>query len=238
MSSAPPSCKGHRYPVGGIAHCVWLCFRFPLGFREVEELMLERGVVVSHETVRRWCAKFGQGRANGPRRRRPRPGDRRHLDEVFIKVGGELKYLGRAVDQDGNVLDILVRSRRDKTAAQRFFRRPPKTTRTAPRVVVTDKLRSYGAAHREVVPSVGHRSHKGLNNRAENGHRPARQRGRALRGLRSVGGARRFPSAFSGISPYFRPRRPMTATDYRTETRHRFTVWNRITGAGGLSATP
>ena len=98
MSSAPPSCKGPRYPVGGIAHCVWLCFRFPLGFREVGELMLERGVVVSYETVRRWCAKFGQGCANGPRRRRPRPGDRRHLDEVFIKVGGELKYLGRAVD--------------------------------------------------------------------------------------------------------------------------------------------
>ncbi|EFE71897.1 IS6 family transposase [Streptomyces viridosporus ATCC 14672] len=141
---------------------------------------------------------------------------RRHLDEVFIKVGGELKYLWRAVDQDGNVLDILVRSRRDKTAAQRFFRRLPMTTRTAPRVVVTDKLRSHGAAHREVVPSVEHRSHKGLNNRAENSHRPTRQRGRAMRGLRSVGGARRFLSAFSGISPHFRPRRhPMTATDYR-----------------------
>ena len=137
------------------------------------------------------------------------------------------------------MLDILVRSRRDTAAAQRVFRRPPKTTRTVPRVVVTDRLRSHGAAHREVVPSVEHRSHTGLNNRAENSHRPARQRGRALRGLRSVGGARRCPSAFSGISPHFRPRRhPMTATDYRTETRHRFTVWNRITGADGLSATP
>lgn len=108
MGGTPPSCKGHRYPVEIIAHCVWLYFRFPLSFREVEELMLERGVIVSHETVRRWCAKFGQCYANGLRRRQPRPEGKWHVDEVFLKINGEQKYLRRAVDADGNVLDIRV----------------------------------------------------------------------------------------------------------------------------------
>ncbi|MFB7918663.1 IS6 family transposase [Streptomyces sp. NPDC056061] len=183
-SSTPPSYKGHRYPVEVISHCVWLYFRFPLSFREVEELMLQRGIIVSYETVRRWCLKFGQACADRLRRRRPRPGDKWHLDEVFIKVNGELKYLWRAVDQNGNVLDIPVQNRRDKTAAGRFFRRLTKKTRTVPRVVVTDKLRSYSAAHREVMPSAEHRSRKGLNNRAENSHQPTRQRERAMKGFR------------------------------------------------------
>ncbi|MFV5995020.1 IS6 family transposase [Streptomyces sp. NPDC056231] len=233
-----PSYKGHRYPVEVISYCVWLYHRFPLSFREVEELMLERGVVVSYETVRRWCLKFGQAYANALRRRRPRPGDKWHLDEVFIKINGELQYLWRAVDQDGNVLDILVQNRRDKAAARRFFRKLLKKTRSVPRVVVTDKLRSYGAAHREVMPSVEHRSHKGLNNRAENSHQPTRQRERAMKGFRSVGGARRFLSAFSGISPHFRPRRHlMTATDHRAEMTVRFAIWEQITGTAGLPAT-
>jgi putative transposase len=184
-----------------IAHCVWLYFRFPLSFREVEELMLERGVLVSHETVRRWCAKFGQVYANGLRRRRPRPGDRWLLDEVFVKIYGELKYLWRAVDADGAVLDILVQNRRDKAAARRFFRRLLKRTRTVPRVIVTDKLRSYRAAHREVMPSVEHRSHKGLNNRAENSHQPTRERERAMKGFRGVGGTQRFLAAFTASHP-------------------------------------
>ena len=172
MGSVSLSYKGHRYLVEVISHCVWLYFRFPLSLREVEELMLDRGIVVSYETIRRWCAKFGQTYAVALRRRQPRPGDKWHLDEVFIKINGEWKYLWRAVDQDGNVLDILVQSRRDKAAARRFLRRLLKRTGVVPRVVVTDKLRSYGAAHREVMPSVEHRSHKGLNNRAENGHQP------------------------------------------------------------------
>ncbi|MFF3787444.1 IS6 family transposase [Streptomyces sp. NPDC001933] len=218
VSSAPPSYKGHRYPVGVISHCVWLYFRFPLSFREVEELMLERGVIVSHETVRRWCAKFGQAYANGLRRKRPRHGDKWHLDEVFIKINGELKYLWRAVDADGNVLDILLQNRRDKAAAWRFFRRLLKTTCSVPRVVVTDKLRSYGAAHREVMPSVEHRSHKG-------------------KGFRSVGRAQQFLAAFSGISPHFRPRRHrMTAAHYRTEMTTRFAIWDQVTGVAGPPA--
>ncbi|WP_331750161.1 MULTISPECIES: IS6 family transposase [unclassified Streptomyces] len=238
VSSASPSYKGHRYPVEVIAHAVWLYFRFPLSFREVEELMLERGVIVSYETIRRWSAKFGQAHADGLRRRRPRPGDKWHLDEVFVKINGEQKYLWRAVDQDGNVLDILLQSRRDKAAAGRFFRRLMKKTRTVPQVVVTDKLRSYGAAHREVMPSVEHRSHKGLNNRAENSHQPTRQRERAMKGFRSVGGAQRFLSAFSGISPHFRPHRHlMTASDHRAEMTVRFAIWDQITGAAGRPTT-
>jgi putative transposase len=217
---------------------VWLYFRFPLGFREVEELMLQRGVIVSYETVRRWCATFGQAYANGLRRRRPRPGGKWHLDEVFIKVNGELKYLWRAVDQDGNVLDILVQNRRDKTAARRFFRRLMKKARSVARVVGTDKLRSYGAAHREAMPSVEHGSHKGLNNRAENSRQPTRQRERAIKGFRGAGAAQRFLSAFSGISPHFRSHRHlMTASDHRAEMTIRFAIWDQITGAAGRHTT-
>ncbi len=237
MGGTSPSYKGHRYPVEVISHCVWLYFRFPLSFREVEELMLQRGVIVSHETVRRRCLKFGQAHAAGPRRRWPRPGDKGHLDEVFIKINGERKYLWRAVDADGTVLDILVHNRRDTAAARRFFRKLLKTTGAVPQVIVTDKLRSYGAAHREVMPPAEHRSHKGLNNRAENSHQPTRQRERAMKGFRSVGAAQRFLAAFSGISPHFRPRRHlMTATEHRTEMIKRFVIWDQITGVAALTA--
>jgi putative transposase len=236
VESTPPSYKGHRYPVEVISHCVWLYHRFPLSFRDVEELMLERGIVVSYETIRRWCAKFGQTYANALRRRQPQAGDKWHLDEVFIKINGRLQYLWRAVDQDGNVLDILVQNRRDTAATRRFFRRLLTRTRTVPRVIVTDKLRSYGAAHREVIPSVEHRQSKYLNNRAENSHQPTRQRERAMKGFCSVGAAQRFLSAFSGISPHFRPRRHlMNAPDHRTEMTTRFAIWDQITGTVGQS---
>ncbi|MFI2511317.1 IS6 family transposase [Streptomyces sp. NPDC018972] len=231
MGAVSPSYKGHRYPVEVISHCVWLYHRFPLSFREVEELMLERGIAVSYETVRRWCAKFGQQYASALRRRQFRPGGTWHLGEVFLKISGERKYLWRAVDQDGNVLDILVQDRRDKAAARRFFRRLTKRTHTVPRVIVTDELRSCGAAHREVMPCVEHRQSKYLNNRAENSHQPTRQRERAMKGFRFVGGAQRFLSVFSGISPHFRPRRHLTtAHDYRAEMAIRFAIWDQVTG--------
>ena len=225
------SYKGYRYPREIIAHCVWLYHRFPLSFREVEEMMFERGIVVSYETIRKWCAKFGPAYAATLRRRQPRPGDKWHLDEVFIKVNGETRYLWRAVDADGAVLDILLQNRRDTAAARRFFRTLMKKTQAVPRVIVTDKLASYGAAHRRVMPSVQHRSHKGLNNRAENSHQPTRERERAMKGFRSIGAAQRFLAAFSRISPHFRPRRHLlTAPDYREEMTTRFTVWQQITG--------
>ncbi|CAM5701960.1 IS6 family transposase ISRH1 [Streptomyces alboniger] len=206
---------------------MWLNHRFPLSFREVEELMLERGVSVSYETVGRWCAKFGSAYANVLRRWQPRPGDRWHLDEVFVKINGRLQYLWGAVDQNGNVLDILIR---------RFFRRLMKRPGAVPRVVVTDKLCSYGAAHREVMPCVEHRPSKYLNNRAENSHQPTRQREPAKQGFRSVSGAQRFLSAFSGTSPHFRPRRHLTpAHDYRADMTVRFAIWEQNTGVAGLA---
>ncbi|MET8538699.1 IS6 family transposase [Streptomyces sp. NPDC005065] len=238
-AGAAVSYKGFRFPAEVISHAVWLYHRFPLSFREVEELLLVRGVVVSHETIRQWCDQFGPQYAAGLRRRRPQAGDKWHLDEVFIKVNGGRQYLWRAVDQDGNVLDILVQSKRDAKAAKRFMAKLMKKQRRVPRVLVTDKLRSYGVAHRELMSSVEHRSHKGLNNRAENSHQPTRQRERAMKYFRSPDAAQKFLAVFSQISPHFRPRRHlMTAPGYRAEMRHRFTTWNQITGAAGLPATP
>jgi putative transposase len=221
-----------------IAHAVWLYYRFRLSLRDVEELLFERGIKVSYEAVRLWCERFGPAYAARLRRRQPRPGDRWHLDEVFIKVNGKMRYLWRAVDQDGNVLDILVTDTRDTKAAKRFFRKLLKGTKTVPRAVVTDKLRSYGAAHRQVMPSVEHRSSKYLNNRAENSHLPTRQREYAMQGFRSVGGAQRFLASFSRISPHFRPRRHlMSAFAYRTEMTNRHTIWHQITGTTHQATT-
>jgi putative transposase len=225
-----PSYKGHRYPGEIINHCVWLYFRFPLSFREVAEMMLERGVVVSYETIRRWCAKFGQTYANQLRRRRARPGDKWHLDEVFLRINGTQHYLWRAVDQDGNVLDALIQSRRNAVAARKFFRRLLKGLEYVPRVLVTDKLGSYAVAHCELLGSVEHRRSKYLNNRAENSHQPTRQRERAMKRFTSPRHAQRFLSAFSGISPHFRPgRHRLSAPEWRTEMADRFAVWREVT---------
>ncbi|GAA3482752.1 IS6 family transposase [Streptomyces yanii] len=212
-----PSYNGFRFPAEVISHAVWLFHRFPLSFREVEELLLARGITVSHEAVRRWCDRFDPRYAAALCRRRPQAGDEWHLDEVFLKINGVRHYLWRAVGQDGTVLDILLQSKRDAKAAKRFMAKLMRKRRRALRALVTDKLRSYGVAHRELMSSVDHRSHKGLNNRAENSHQPTRQRERAMKGFRTVGRTQRFLSAFSQISPHFRPcRHRMTATGYRT----------------------
>lgn len=137
-------------------------------------MLARRGIEVSYETIRQWCLKFGQTFANELRRRRPRPGDKWHLDEVVLKIKGQLCYLWRAVDQDGVVLDILVQSRRNTKAATRFFKKLLKGLAYVPRVIITDKLGSYGAAKKELLPRVEHRQHKRLNNRAENSHQPTR----------------------------------------------------------------
>ena len=164
---ACPSYAGYRFPAEIISHAVWLYFRFPLSLRMVDELLAARGIVVSHETVRQWALKFGQGFANQIRRRLLAVGDKWHLDEVVLTIAGVKHWLWRAVDQNGTVLDILVQSRRDARAAKRLMRKLLKRQCQAPRVVITDKLASYGAAKRAVMPSVEHRKHKGLNNRAE-----------------------------------------------------------------------
>ena len=237
MTVGAPSYKGFRFPVEIISHCVWLCHRFPLSLREVQEMMLARGIVLSHETIRQWCATFGQTYANALRRRRPRPGDKWHLDEVFLTINGQRQYVWRAVDQHGNVLDILVTSRRDTRAATRFFRKLLKGLEYVPRVLITDKLGSDAAARRRVLHAVEHRQSKYLNNHAENSHQPTRQRERAMKRFTSARHAQRFLSAFSGISPHFRPgRHRLTAEDYRHEMTDRFTTWNQITGTTPTAA--
>jgi putative transposase len=223
--------KRHRFPAEIISHCVWLSCRFCLGYRDVEALMAERGVVLTYEAVRYWCRKFGQVYANQLRRRRPRLGDAWHLDEVFLTIHGERHYLWRAVDQEGDTLDILVQHRRDKQAAERFSRKLLKGLRYVPRVVVTDQLRSYGAAMRELLPGVEHWQHRYLNNRAENSHQPTRQRERRMQRFKSPGHAQRFLAAYGPIASHFRPRRHLlSAPAYRQEMRQRFRIWREITG--------
>ena len=193
--------------------------------------MLVRGVIVTYEAIRKWCRKFGQAYASQLRRRRPKPGDQWHLDEVFLTIHGERHYLWRAVDQEGNVLDILVQRRRDKTAAKKFFRKLLKGCRYVPRVIVTDQLKSHEAAKREILPSVEHRQHRYLNNRAENSHQPTRQRERTMRRFKSAGHAQRFLAAYGPIITHFRPRRhSLPVCDSRREMIQRFQIWGEITG--------
>jgi len=175
--------------------------------------------------------KFGQTYANGLRRKSLRPGDRWHLDEVFLKINGRHHYLWRAVDQDGDLLDILVQSRRDKKAAKKFFRKLLKGLRFVPRVIITDKLKSYGAAKAEVMPSVEHLRQKYQNNRAENSHQSTRLREKVMRRFKSAGHAQRFLSAFGPISSHFRVGRHLySANGYRVVMKARFAVWNDVIG--------
>ena len=180
--------KRHRFPPEIIAHAVWLYVRFNLSLREVEEMMLKRGIDVSYETVRRWTRKFGSLIAHNLRRRQARPGDVWHLDEVVVKIAGRSFWLWRAVDQDGVVLDEILQPRRDERAAKRLLVRLMKRWGFVPRRIITDKLRSYGAAKRDVAPGLDHWSHKGFNNRAEKSHLPLRERERTMQRFRSPGG--------------------------------------------------
>jgi putative transposase len=222
---------GYRFPGEVISHAVWLYFRFPLSLRMVEEMLAARGIDVSHETVRQWARKFGQGFANQIRRRLPSPGDKWHLDEVCLMIGGKKHWLWRAVDQDGVVLDVLVQSRRDKRAAKRLLRKLLKKQCRTPRVMITDKLASYRAAKAEVVPSVEHRRHKGLNNRAENSHQPARRRERQMKRFKPPGQAQRFLSAHDQINNLFRLRRDhIPAVQYRAARTQAFQTRAAVTG--------
>ena len=223
---------GHRFPPEVIGHALWLYFRFPLSLRMVEEMLAARGILVSHETVRQWGLKFGQAFANQIRRRLPGAGDKWHLDEVVIRIAGKRHWLWRAVDQHGRVLAVLVQSRRDKRAAKRLLRKLLKKQGRPPRVLITDKLASYPAARRELLPGVEHRRHKGLNNRAENSHQPTRRRERQMKRFKSAGQAQRFLSAHDQINNLFCLRRDhLTATQHRTARAQAFAIWAEVTGA-------
>lgn len=217
MTQPPIGYKRHRFPPEIIAHAVWLHVRFNLTLREVEEMLLERGVDVSYETIRRWNAKFGAPIARSLRRRQAPPGDIWHLDEVQVKIAGRKFWLWRAVDKHGLVLEEILRRKRDMRAARRLLVKLIKRHGFVPRRIVTYKLASYGAARREVAPGLEHRSHKGLNNRAENSHLPFRKRERTMQGFRSPGGLQRFVSVHSAIRNSFSlpaTRRSAIATRY------------------------
>ena len=221
-----PGFKGHRFPPEIIEYAVWLYFRFSLSLRDVEDLLAQRGVMISHETVRFWVTKFGRQYAKSIRRDRPQVGDKWHLDEVVIGIRGKKHWLWRAVDQHGNSLELLVQSRRNTKAAKRFMRKLMRQY-GVPRVMITDKLRSYGAAKRDLAPGLEHRSHKGLNNCAEVSHKPTRRRERVMGRFKSPGQAQRFLSVHDQTAALFRPRRhSLSARSYRHARADPFEIWN------------
>ena len=191
--------------------------------------MAKRGVAVTYESIREWCLKSGGAYAKRMRAHSPRSGDRWHLDEVFLRIQGKLQYLWRAVDQEGEVLDILVQARRNKHAAKKFFRKLLKGPQYVPRAIITDPLGSYAAAKAEVLPTVEHCRGRWLNNRAENSHEPTRERERRMRGFKSPGHAQRFLSVFGVIASFFRPgRHLLAAVNYREIMHRRFTQWREL----------
>jgi len=232
MIKCAPRDRRHRFPIEIIGHAVWLYHRFCLSLRDVEDLLAERGIVVSHETVRQWCRKFGPDYARKLRRRQGRLGDTWHLDELFVNIGGRRHYLWRAVDQDGDVIDILVQRWRDARAAKRFFRKLLKGQGSEPRWLITDKLGSYSAAHRSVMPSVVHDTRRWANNRAEVSHQPSRQRERQMRGFKSAAQAQRFLSVQGVVLNLFRlGRHRLRSANYRLLRGRAFAVWTEVTAA-------
>lgn len=232
MSSMPRiSYVRHRFPPEVISHCVWLYFRFQLSFRDVQEMMAAQGVTVSHETIRAWCDKFGRQYAHLIRQRmQGATGDRWHLDEVHAKIAGRARYVWRGVDQDGQVIDVLVQSRRNGKAATRFFKKLRKKAGSAPRLVVTDKLASYAKPCAQLLPTSKHVSDKGQNNRAENSHQPTRQRERRMRRFKSVAHAQKFLSIYSQLCNFFGLiRHTLSSRNYRDLLTSRFAEWRLLT---------
>jgi transposase-like protein len=201
------SYRRHRFPPPIIQHAIWLYLRFTLSYRDVEELLAERGLDVSYETVRRWVLKFGATVAQRLRGRRPRPSDRWHLDEMVVRIAGRRMYLWRAVDHEGEILDMLVQRRRNKRAALRLMRKLLRKHGVAPKLVVTDKLRSYGAAFRELHLTCRHDQGLRKNNRAENSHQIVRRRERKMQRFKSAASAQRFLSMHAAVHNTFNHQR-------------------------------
>ncbi len=224
--------RGHRFPPEIISHSVWMYHRFCLSLRDVEELLAKRGILVTYETIRQWRRKFGPEYARNLKRRQGRLGDIWYLDEVFVKIRGERHYLWRAVDQDGDVIEILVQRHRNARAAKRFFRKLLKGQGSTPWQLVTDKLKSYGAAHRVTMPSVRHSMGQYENNRAEVSHQPTRQRERQMRRFKSAGQAQRFLTVHGVILNSFRfSRHRMRSDNYRWLRDRAFKDWTAATAA-------
>ncbi|KAA0593133.1 putative transposase [Azospirillum lipoferum] len=236
MSTTSNPYRGFRFPAEIISEAVWRYHCFSLSLREVELMLAARGIEVSYETIREWGLRFGRDFANTLKRRGPKPGDKWFLDEVFIRIRGKQHYLWRAIDQNGVVLDILVQSRRNTKAAKRFFRKLLKELRYAPRVLVTDKLKSYAAAKREMKLGSEHRQCRYLNNRCEVSHQPTRQREQQMKRFKSSRQAQRFLSIHSRIHTHFQLRRHLiSASEYRTARNCALAAWREVTGLAQVS---
>lgn len=230
MSKSNNPYSRYRFPPEVISHAVWLYHRFTLSFRDIEEFLAIRGIQTSYESIRRWCLKFPLEYGNTLRKRQGRLGDTWYLDEVFLSVGGKRQYLWRAVDQDGDVIDILVQSRRNKGAALRFFRKLFKGQASLPWKIVTDNLRSYQAALREITPSLTHITDQYENNRVEVSHQPTRQQERQMRRFKSPGQAQSFLSFHGLENNLFRQQRHLLcARNYRILRDQAFVAWRQAT---------
>ena len=220
--------KRHRFPPQIISYAVWLYYRFNLSHRGIEDLLAERGITVSREVIRLWCIKFGALYARRLKRKHRGYGDIFYIDEVLVKINGKQHYLWRAVDQDGEVVDVYLQTRRDGAAAKRFFRRLLRSHGGEPRKIVTDKLRSYGVAHRELMPDVIHDNSQYENNRVEQSHEPTRVRERVMRKFKSTGQAQRFLGAHAAVSNLFNVcRHKVGAQHYRDLRVSAFAEWSR-----------
>ena len=227
-----PDYRGYRFPPDIIARAVWLYHRFTLSFRDVEDLLAERGITVSYETLRQWCRTFGPDYARTIKKRLGPRGDRWFLDEVVVSIQGQRRYLWRAVDQDGALIEVLVQKRKDTQAAKRFFRKALSNQGQVPIEITTDKLRGYAAAKREMMPSVPHCQDRYANNRAEVSHEPTREQERQMRGFRADGQAQRFLSVHGQCHNLFRlGRHLLKAGNYRELRFRAFQVWSQATCA-------
>jgi len=230
MNTSISSYKRHRFPSEIIQYAVWLYHRFNMSHRDIEDLLAERGIEVSYESIRLWCNKFGPHFARRLKRRHQGYGDTFYMDEMFVKIRGQQKYLWRAVDQDGEVVDVFLQTRRDGAAAMRFFKRLIRNHGNEPRKIVTDKLRSYGVAHRELIPESIHDTSQYANNRAELSHQPTRVRERGMHRFKSMQQAQRFLSAHATVYNLFNlGRHLVSAKHYRLFRLRAFASWKCAT---------
>jgi len=222
--------KRHRFLPEIIQYAVWLYYRFNLSHRDIEDLLAERGITISYESIRLWCNKFGSEYARRLKRQHPGYGDTFFINEVFVRIDGKQHYLWRAVDQDGEVVDVFLQTRRDAKAAKRFFKRILKTHRNEPRKIVTDKLRSYGVAHRELVPDTIHDTSQYANNRAELSHQSTRVRERGMRRFKTLQQAQRFLSVHAAVQNLFNlGRHLVSAGHYRMLRQGALASWEDAT---------
>ena len=218
--------KRHRFPPDIISYAVWLYFRFNLSHRDIEDLLAQRGIIASYESIRLWCIKFGQKYARRLKRHHQGYGDTFYIDEVFVKINGKQQYLWRAVDQDGEIVDVFLQSRRDGAAAKRFFKRLLQRHGGEPREIVTDKLQSYGVAQRELIPDTIHNTAQYANNRAELSHQPTRVRERGMRRFKSTAQAQRFLTNHAAVYNLFNLGRHLVrAEHYRKLRTDAFERW-------------